>query len=220
MTLDEAIQQITERLEKRRRRKTVCMNVFTFGILLFLSLAVVLIIVEKMEKGITQAVLIPIPGIIFWGIILIGTRREIKRWIDNDTKKINRLSGVSLDRGEILFDYGFYELALDDFDMVLNNKHEESEKLGETLVRFFADYFDTCKNQLNDFPRPIPKFKNYDLYEFYRIIILRQKCLRKLGREKEVETGNDKLQTIEKIEEDNLQFTEKYWKELVNGYYD
>jgi tetratricopeptide (TPR) repeat protein len=220
MTLDEAIQQITELLKKRRMRKTFFLIA---GVLLLLCLGnfvLWLVSIDCIDRGdpFYQVILtVLFLGFFWWGIPIYITRTAIKNWISCDQNTIKNLSNTSWHRGTLLFDYGFYEPALDDFDKILNDMYKNFEKRDEIFSRFLEDIYKTQPRFVNGILRPIPYILYSDLYSLQVAIEWRQRCLLKLGREKEAKAENEKLQTIKIFEEENEQFTKKYSKELGYG---
>jgi hypothetical protein len=231
MTLDEAVQRITEQLKKRRKRKTFFLITGTFIFLSLFSFVSVfgiwitfnqnLILGMSAYSAIWNGPIMLVLCLCFiCSCSFIGTRISIKNEIFWETSNIGALSNTD-SRYRLLFDYGFYELALDDLDQVLNDLYKKAEKRDEILRRFLEDYLDIYKTQtrfVNGIPRPVPSFSNEYLYQFQNIIEWHQRCLLKLGREKEAEAENEKLETIKNIKEENRQFTEKYWKDFDDEY--
>ena len=114
-----------------------------------------------------------------------------------------------------LLEYGFYELALKGFEGNLERLFEEAREREDELRRFFEEY-EQMEPWVNGFPRPVPAFKNIDLWPYGYCHEMRRRCFEKLDRTAEAQIEAEKVASIKKIVEENATLTKKYW----NSYYD
>jgi len=142
-----------------------------------------------------------------WGLLWLLERLTWRRaysykdaWLSNPSH-----------RAYELFKYGFYELALKEYDVCLNHLFEESCKRDEKLLLFFEEYR-TLSRFIDGIPRPIPYFDNHDLDVFYVLVDRRSQCLIKLERQKEAEAAIAQLAVIKQIQDEGKNLTKKYWE--------
>jgi tetratricopeptide (TPR) repeat protein len=121
--------------------------------------------------------------------------------------------------GNILANYGFYEEALDDFNSALRELEKESEQIAESLQKFFEEY-NTMTKFIDGIYRPVPNFRNYNLFGWDQCYQARKNCLEKLKRYDEAKADEEKLKTIAILTEENNNLTKKYWKDYGDRDYD
>jgi len=204
---EEAFKIIDAGHRKKRKRRRIRSILFLLSLtvapqLLGLSLAFV-----TGEKAIYEVVawmqlLLCLPIGVVWLLLKIRARLfdESRVW-----KDAPQLYGTKL------FENGFYELALEEFDKEMKSLFENAQKHDEDLTCFFAEY-NALARFVDGFPRPVPQFINHDLDEFDRLIACRIACLIKLGRTEEAEVATAQRALIEKIHNEEKRLTEKYWE--------
>lgn len=155
--------------------------------------------------------------LIWSSLACVIVRKLLKDIKKREREKLRRLEEHPEESYHIdeLFENGFYESALKGCDDNLAKWLEESRKRKEELGRFFEEC-GHLEPWIDEIPRPVPEFKNIDLWLYGYYHEIRKRCFEKLGRTPETELEVEKMAALKKIVEENNKLTEKYWKD----YYD
>ncbi|MDR2705571.1 MAG: hypothetical protein LBC02_07305 [Planctomycetaceae bacterium] len=168
--------------------------------------------------------IIPLLVIFPFVVINLWYYFRVEKMEYDDNKAILTNTGQNLycsfyRRGNMLVEYGFYEEALDDFNSAFQEFEKKLEQIAESLPKFFEEY-NAMTKFVNGIHRPVPDFRNHDLFRYSQHYQAQKNCLEKLERYDEAKSVEEKLKTIAILTEENNNLTEKYWKDFGCGDYE
>lgn len=256
MNIENAIREISIRQEKTRKAKVRHATIIAIAVVTVLTILLVGLAaystLENNKLGLPphlswRHVAIVSSGTILacWFLGFLAVRDHAKSLLKHDQWEQHWLTcdlkdeGGLYQRGTILYDYGFYEEALDDYNICVQFNEaevaasktflqikesytkpedlpEEWKWQGKGLQRFFEDFPEEIMI-VNGFPRPIPFYTPYEIERLEAAYSVRRRTLLKLGRDTEAEEDKKKINVILALIQEKLRMEKEYAKIFADG---